>query len=266
MSCATMQENLTRRLAGDLAAEETRALELHLSSCADCRREAEELDRLWRDLGELPDESPSPELRARFETMLAAEIGRERPRPLPFPARRPADGGAGLWRRLLPLAATLVVGLGLGFLLFGRAGSNEVALHNLEREVGELHELVALSLLQKSSVSDRLQGVAYSRDHSADDERIAAALVDALVSDRNVNVRLAALEALRPVAARDGVRGRLIAVAARPESPLVSLSVIDVLLEAGTPAARRDLEQLLSDPQLEPVVRGYLRDRLGRSI
>jgi hypothetical protein len=132
--------------------------------------------------------------------------------------------------------------------------------------VGQLHQLVAESLLEKSSVSDRLQGVAYGREYSAADPGVAAALVRALENDANVNVRLAALEALRPVAARPAHRSQLVAVAARPDSPLVSLSVIEVLLDSGTPEARRDLEQLLDDPNLEPVVRGYLRDRLGRSI
>jgi hypothetical protein len=53
---------------------------------------------------------------------------------------------------------------------------------------------------------------------------------------------------------------------AQQESPLVQLSLLALLLESDGPAARRDLEQLLDNPNLDPVVRGYLRDRLGRSI
>lgn len=274
MSCEEMRENLVRRMAGDLPETEERALERHLAACAECRAEAVDLAELWQGLGELPQEAPTPRLRERFDAMLAAELenGGAGPslRPLSFPAkgapRTVARRHAPRFRRLLPLAATLALGLGLGWLFFGRGGSDDVALQNLEKEVGELHELVALSLLQKSSVSDRLQGVAYGREYGAADPGVAAALLKALANDSNVNVRLAALEALRPVAARDDYRGQLVAVAARPDSPLVSLSVIDVLIEAGTPEARRDLEQLMSDPNLEPVVRGYLRDRLGRSI
>ena len=92
-----------------------------------------------------------------------------------------------------------------------------------------------------------------------------AALFSRLLEDPDVNVRLAALEALRPLATRDDRRGELIAAVARQESPLVALSLIDLLLESNDAAARRDLEQLLANPHLDPVVRGYLRDRLGRS-
>jgi len=274
MSCEAMREKQVRRLAGDLSEVEARELDQHLEACAACRAEAADLAELWSGLGELPEERPSLRMRERFDAMLAAELGggsaNRGPRPLEFAApgasRTAARRRTARVRRLLPLAATLAFGLGLGWLLFGRGGSDDVALKNLEKEVGELHELVALSLLQKSSVSDRLQGVAYGREHSAADPGVAAALMKALVNDSNVNVRLAALEALRPIAGRDAYRSQLVAVAARPDSPLVSLSVIDVLIEAGTPEARRDLDQLMSDPNLEPVVRGYLRDRLGRSI
>jgi hypothetical protein len=271
MSCEAMQENLTRRLAGDLPADEAAALARHLDECEACRAAETELGALWSELGELPDEAPPASVRQRFEILLAAEVERERrSRPLPFRGRaaEPPETShpASPWRRLLPIAATLAFGFSLGWLFFGRGSTDDVVLNDLQKEVGELHELVALSLLQKSSVSDRLQGVAYSREQSVGDDRIAAALVRTLSEDSNVNVRLAALEALRPVAGRDDYRRTLVAVAARPDSPLVSLSVIDVLLESDTPAARRDLEQLMNDPNLEPVVRGYLRDRLGRSI
>ena len=206
-------------------------------------------------------------MRERFDAMLNAELARGRgAAPLAFPVRTASPGSDLVARRWLPMAAVLAFGLGLGWLLWGRSESDVVALRTLQEEVGELHELVAQALLAKSSVSDRLQGVAYGREHSAADPGVAAALVEALMNDSNVNVRLAALEALRPIASRDETRTQLIAVAARPDSPLVSLSVIDVLLEAGTPEARRDLEQLQKDPNLDPVVRGYLRDRLGRSI
>ena len=82
----------------------------------------------------------------------------------PAPAarrRRPQSSGEFPFHRLLALAAMLLLGLGLGYLPFGRR-SDDVAL--LRREVGDLHSMVALSLLEKGSVSERLQGVAYSRD------------------------------------------------------------------------------------------------------
>ena len=66
--------------------------------------------------------------------------------------------------------------------------------------------------------------------------------------------------------ARPEERSRFVAVVAKQESPLVQLSLLSLLLESGGDAAQRDLRQLLDNPKLDPVVRGYLRDQLGRSI
>ncbi len=291
--CATMQERLTARLHGDLAPAERAELEAHLAGCAACAAEAADLEALWQGLTESGETVPTARMRARLDAAIAAELAAESrgvaKAPLAF---RGARASGPFDSRLFALAAMLLVGLGLGYFLFGRSG-DDVA--TLRREVGDLHTMVALSLLEKSSVSDRLQGVAYSREvglnrdfgiaqarggeenprgagepkaraAAADQrEQVAAALFTRLLEDPNVNVRLAALEALRPLATRGDRRGDFVAAVARQESPLVALSLIDLLLESGEPAARRDLEQLLDNPQLDPVVRGYLRDRLGRS-
>lgn len=309
MTCETMQERLTARLQGALAPAEAAELEAHLAGCAACAAEAAAFAGLWHGLGEPAEAVPSARMRTRLDALLAAEIAAGNDRaaaaPLAFPERpegpeergerasrgsASAPGGAARFGRgPLALAAMLLVGLGLGYLLFGRNG-DDVA--TLRREVGDLHTMVALSLLEKGSVSERLQGVAYSREvavqrdfgiaqarggQSSPDGRsapgapgvqgepVVAALFTRLLEDPNVNVRLAALEALRPLAARDDRRGDFVAAVARQQSPLVALSLIDLLLESDGAAARRDLEQLVANPQLDPVVRGYLRDRLGRS-
>ena len=299
MDCQTMQERLTARLSGALTPSELRELESHLAACTTCAAEAAVVAELWDGLAVSGEGVPTQRMRARLDAALAAELERPARAPLAFQGR--AGGLAdsdhspeptstsrpSAFRRWLPLAAMLLLGLGLGYLTFGRRG-DDVAL--LRQEVGDLHSMVALSLLEKGSASERLQGVAFSRDSlgalgagrgalpGLDDqggqgqggqrdqsEQVVAALFTRLLEDPNVNVRLAALEALRPTANRADHRGRLVEAVSRQDSPLVALSLIDLLIESGTPAARHDLEQLLANDQLDPVVRGYLRDRLGRS-
>lgn len=272
MSCEAMQERLTARLSGELGASELEELEAHLAVCAHCAAEAELVEKLWRGLADPGEEVPSGRMRARFEAMLAIELHPAPPARLPFTdrvQRQPLISSAqelsqpgGFGRRFLALAAMLLLGLGLGYLTFGRRGGD---VADLKREVGDLHEMVALSLLEHGSVSERLQGVSYSREFSAGDNKVVSALFARLLEDPNVNVRLAALEALRPLARREDRREELVAAVTRQDSPLVALSLIDLLLESGSAAARHDLEQLLANPKLDPTVRGYLRDRLGRS-
>jgi predicted anti-sigma-YlaC factor YlaD len=267
VDCARAELWMTGALGGELAAEERAALDRHLAACSRCAAAAAAYAELWRGLGRLPAVEPSPYLAARFERMLGQEIEREaarRPQPA-APSERPGRRWA---LAAAALAASLALGVALGAALAGGRGADpEVAA--LRREIGSLQELVAVSLLAQASPSERLQGVAYGRELAAREPRVLEALFAALASDPNVNVRLAALEALAPVTAqpdRGDRRQRLVRAVATQSSPLVQLTAIDLLLEADGEAARRDLEQLADDPELDPAVASYLRDRLGRSV
>ena len=267
MTCEEMPEKLVDGWSGTATSEDAAALAEHLAACAACRAEAEALERLWREIGEPPADVPSDRLRARFETMLAAAVRDERGARLLRPAFG-AEREAGRTRSPLPrfaaLAATLAIGVLAGAELARRNSESEMA--RLAGEVASLRETVTVALLAESSPSERLRGVAYGREASAADDRVASALLDTLLEDPNVNVRLAALEALRPLASRPEGRPRLVAALAGQDSPLVQLSLVELLLESDTEAAHRDLAQLLDNPKLDPVVRAHLRNRLGRSV
>ena len=266
MNCEGAAELMAGGWRGELTEAERAALAAHLEGCSACRDEAATLAALWRAVGELPDEEPAPRLRARFEGMLAAELELERERGARVVRAdfRPRRAAVAPWvTRFAAVAATLAIGVLAGSELARRRDDRQI--DELRREVASLHETVATALLAGGSSSDRLAGVAYGRGVSGADPRVAEALLQALLHDPDVNVRLSALEALRPLAGRAAERGKLVAALARQDSPLVQLSLIEVLLESDGEAARGELRRLLDDPRLDPAVRGYLRGRLGRS-
>jgi len=260
-----MNERIPEWLAGELSGDDLTALREHLAGCPGCAEEASAFERLWHELGESADAQPSPALRERFESRLAEEIRRESRRVVPISSRRSAARrwSDAAWVRVAAVAATLAVGVLVGSELSERRAAREMS--DLRAEMHSLHETVTVALLADRSSSERLKGVAYGREVSTGDERVAAALFDAMLHDPDVNVRLAALDALKPRAARPDELPRLVSAVANQDSPLVQLSLIDLLLESGGAAAERDLAQLLDNPNLDPVVRGYLRDRVGRS-
>lgn len=272
--CDEAAERMATSWQEELSDAERAELAAHLASCAACAAEAAELATLWRQVGELPVGAPSPRLRARFEEMLAAELASERAsrevlRPDFAAPRAPAArrGPARLapWvGRFAAVAATLAIGVLAGAELASWRGDRQIEA--LRAEMASLHETVATALLAGESSSQRLAGVAYGRGVSQSDPRVADALLRAFESDPDVNVRLAALEALRPLAGRAPERPRLVAALSRQASPLVQLSLIEMLLEADGERGREELRQLLDDDQLDPALRGHLRGRLGGSI
>ena len=59
-------------LAGTFDESDRNAIQSHLQSCSSCRQEFESLSTLWNTLGVLPDAKPGPQVRQRFNAMLAA--------------------------------------------------------------------------------------------------------------------------------------------------------------------------------------------------
>ncbi|HLE82711.1 MAG TPA: hypothetical protein VJG13_00105 [Thermoanaerobaculia bacterium] len=268
MSCEEVLAEMTARLVAEPAAgaaAPSPEVEEHLAACAGCRAEAEALGALWNRLALLEAAPPEAELRERFDAVLAAYqaglAAAEEPAAAPWWrrwVRFPAGGGLQLAYGLL----ALVLGVGLGALLVGRgAGPGDVKA--LRGEVRALNDLVTLSLLEAPSASERLQGVSYGSRMARPDREVVTALVRAATEDENVNVRLAAIEALAPVASEPRVLSPLVAALPAQESPMVQVALVDLLLASDGETARRACTALLADETLNPDVRRHVRERLS---
>ena len=66
----------------------------------------------------------------------------------------------------------------------------------MRSEMHDLREMVSLSLMQQQSASERLKGVSWIGQIDRPSSELAVALLDALMHDPNVNVRLATVDAL----------------------------------------------------------------------
>lgn len=240
MRCSEFQALLMEGLEEGRDPATTAEAASHLDSCADCRRDAAELQRLWQALPvadpvAAADLAASPRMTARFEeslrTMLAA-------RDLPArPAGEPARGGrvvTGPWNhtRLTALAATLVVGIGLGFLLGGKVSTN-AEVRALRAEMRSASEVVATALMTHESASERLRGVAFARGALSGtgdgDARLIETLLERVRNDPSDNVRVAAVEALAAAVTLAHVRDGLLATIGSQESPEVQAVLLETL-------------------------------------
>lgn len=262
MNCETCRTLLVDRLAGGLASEDERTIADHVAGCSGCAAEAEELAATWRSLGSLPAEEPPPAVAERFQSFLAEAVAEAR-RPKPTLAERLAL----LWPRQPALQAALVALALIGGFALGtgrRAERSEVA--ELRQEVRSVNHMVALSLLERDSASERLRGVSLTESSaSADrgsDPALLEALLDAVRNDPSVNVRLAAIDALSSRAGRAPVRSELLAAFAAESSPLVQATIADAVLAADGAEARRDLAQAIRGAKLDPKLQDYLARRL----
>jgi hypothetical protein len=128
-------------------------------------------------------------------------------------------------------------------------------LAELRSELSDTRQMVALSLMQQQSATDRLKGVNWSyrlQEPSAD---VMRALLDTLMHDSNVNVRLATVDALRQFGKQPVVRRGLIEAMTRQESPMVQIALIDLAVDLHEKESIGTLRELTQDQNLDPAVR-----------
>jgi HEAT repeat protein len=222
------------------------------------RREADGLDATWRLLGAIDAPAPdSDRMRARLDAVLDAVEHAAPPAPPRWFGRRGGDGGRSAVQGLA-VAAVLLVGIAIGRFVAPDTtrpadSSSEIAV--MRSEMRELREMVSLSLMQQQSASDRLKGVTWTGQLDRPSSEVISALVDALMHDPNVNVRLATIDALERFASRDDVRRAAIAAVDRQMSPLVQIALIDFLVKTNERQSAPTLRRLVQDPQVNGAVR-----------
>ena len=118
-----------------------------------------------------------------------------------------------------------------------------------------MKEMITLALLQQSSASERLRGVHWSYQLEQPDREVLSALLRALDSDPNVNVRLAAVDALHQFASDAVVRKGLLRALGEQKSPLVQIELINLMVELKERESVSVLRQLSQDQELNPAVR-----------
>lgn len=218
----------------------------HLASCESCRNEVSRIGTLWQSLDLLPLEEPGGQVRERFYEMLGAYrqgLASAEPRKTVF-----------AWWQMAAAAALLAVGLGIGYGVRGN-GQPPAEVSQLREEVANMRQLVALSLMQQQSASDRLRGVSWAYRAEPSDREVLGALVSAVNHDANVNVRLAAVDALRRFSASPETGREALQSLTKQTTPIVQVALIDLLVDLKDPQAAPELRRLSGNETANEGVR-----------
>lgn len=259
MRCEDIKKNFPDYLVGDLNQSAADDIQSHIADCSACREELEDLSAIWTKLGVLPEEHPSNGLRDRFYGMLEeykAEANRERPlhHLKQFFASLFYRFGTG--RPVYQMALGLIplfIGLSLGYILFsGRQNAD------LRREVQDMRQMLAVSLLDQRSPTERLRGVNLSYGLDNPDSRTIEALLDTLNNDPSVNVRLAAVDALYLFYDSPKVREGIIQSLTQQDSPFLQVALVDLLVSVQERQALESFKKLIAANELDPKVREKL--------
>lgn len=130
--------------------------------------------------------------------------------------------------------------------------------------VQTMKKVLAFAQQPKTSASERIQAVNQSYGLDQVDEAITQLLINTLNFDANVNVRLAACQALLRFESEPGVREALIQSLTIQTDPNVQITLIDMLITIKEKRAVRELEQLARRQQAIKAVRVRAEEGINR--
>lgn len=199
---------------------------------------------------------PSKELDDRFYQMLALEKGNRKS----F-AWQNIFSWSALGPKLAFASITLLVGLALGHFI-RPAQVNDTQIVALSEQVTDLKEMMMLSLLEKESATERLRAVSLTQDMSGVSSKVTSALIQTLNQDDNVNVRLAALEALKPYTKDGAVREGLIRAIAMQNSPLVQMALAELMAEIQEKSSVKELQKIIQSERTPAEIKNRIKESI----
>ncbi|MGG7661886.1 HEAT repeat domain-containing protein [Dyadobacter sp. BHUBP1] len=160
----------------------------------------------------------------------------------------------------------LIVGFGAGWMFQSKSEKGALAVLGGQEatEVAEMKKVLAFEQMNNTSASERIQAVNHSYEITDADRDITQLLINTLNFDPNVNVRLAACQALTHFADEAEVKEALIQSLAIQTDPNIQISLIETLVAIKEKRAVDQFQQLARNQEVLDVVRLKATEGMNR--
>ncbi|MEL6717178.1 MAG: HEAT repeat domain-containing protein [Bacteroidota bacterium] len=244
-----MEEKLLDYLEGTLSTREKVEVEQQLSMDASLRAQLAEIQQLQNLIGNEANLSTSKRLDDNFYQMLATEENAIGTNTKVVPMRR-------RFTREWQIAAgfLLIFSLLTGVLMMNnQQHQREMAM--MEKAL-EQNQQMMFNLLEGESPSARIKAVNFStQTPQTANTATYEVLAKVLNTDDNLNVRLAALDALTQFADSEEVRKILIEALAKQKEPITQIALIQALVQLEEKGVVPKLQELIDHPMSEKLVK-----------
>lgn len=150
--------------------------------------------------------------------------------------------------------ALVMLGLAGGYWL-NQNNQHQKELAALRKEMMETKQMMMAMLNNDQSASQRMRGVNVALNISKPDDEIVKALANAMMTDPNTNVRLAALEALGQFTHEEYIKKILVSSLANQDDPMVQIALIQLLVSIKEKGVINDLERIIEDDKAMKAVK-----------
>ena len=257
-------------LANNDNSELSEDLQNHLEQSSELQAELLFIEQFWIHDVE-PLVMPSDKLDANFYQMLSrAQSAQQQTVPQPSDYRSSSQeqplslmDKLKRWFMPMPIAqfATLTLVFVLGFTL-NKAPNNAInneSYTGLQQDISSLTTVLAMSMLQKGSASERLSGVAYSRQTDLSNPLLVEQLIALLARDKSTSVRLAIINSLAQLTSFAASEQQLFTLAIQEENLLVQIELCRLLLNYGSANMKSLLTEQANQQHLKPEVQAFIK-------
>lgn len=251
-------------MSGIMSEDEKRNFEKFLKENPEYTDQFDELASAWKMINKLDAPEPSPKMDEAFFEMLSSEVEK--------------TNGKNGWETLMeglvmilkPQLAygILLLGIGLGIGYYMNSSDNTNSVQNIvsNEETEDVRQKLVLTLLEQPSANQRLQGVSEANKFEDVDEMVIKALLQTLNNDSNVNVRLAAIESLTNYVDKPLVRQGLVKSIPNQESPILQVTLANLMVALQEKASIEPFKQLLKEKQLDTTVQKKIENSIESII
>jgi hypothetical protein len=264
MSKNEIEEIVLEYLSGNFDESRKKELENILIQNGYTFDELNELLKMYNRLDNIPVPDPGEGMTENFYTMLEEQKGK-------IQKRENWLENLFVWikdftrqKYVVRVAYSMIllfIGWSAGFWL-SKDSVYENQLKYMNAEIREMKNMITFSMLNQPSASERMKLINSIQQEDKTDEKIISALLNTLNHDENVNVRIVTVEALAKLGENARVREGLIHSLAIQDSPLIQMSIIDLLVALKDKDAVGHFKRLLEKKDLNDVVRSRVEKGL----
>lgn len=256
MNCKDIEPLLPAYHEKSLANDIQNEISAHLGSCRSCKNEFDKLTELDYKINSVIDQNVPKKVDDAFAKMLEDE--RKGIKPRLSTKLNQKQISLSLLLRYAAGVLLLITGGVIGYNLHPSAeSSTEVA--GLKQEMVEMKNLVIYSLIKQESASERIKAVSYIKEIPNADPKLIETLFNTLNKDRNVNVRLAAAQALAKYKDNKEVAKGIIKSLEKQTEPLLQIMLINLAVETGDSEVGPELNKMIQRTDLMDEVKNYAK-------
>ena len=261
MNCSDIDKYINGYIEKTLSSSEIIALNEHLSQCEDCQlimQQYEALDNLFNS-GDLIE--PPETLAIEIQSMIAkvSEVNKKE--------KKNSTTNYSLKKGILQIAASFL--LFLGGYYFGFYQNNNATrrvLNDLSSENTSIKKSLTLALIDNKSASKRVKAINLTSEISTTSNQVINALIKRMNYDENINVRLAAIEALGQNSKLPVIKNSFIQRLKKENTPEIQIGIIQALKNVKDKNVVRAMQDLMEEKDVSPIVKKYIKFELSNTI